>query len=1450
MRILKHIAKILLWTIISLFALIVLAVVLLQIPAVQQKLTGKVVAKVSERIGLQIEVGKVYPIFWDGIVLKDVCVHGTQNDTILSADDIAVSINSLNLDSSYVALSRVSLVRPQVWVSVDSAGKMNIAPLLELFNSSDTTSNFVVKVEDISIKDGQFSYNDFRENQSEEFGVNFSNLKVSELYLQAHDFSMNDGEYAAAIDKFSCKEQSDLQIQYLHGNFKVNDKLIRGEEFVLYTPKSKLSVRDVSLAYDSFSDFSSFCESVNMAAHFNRSTVSLYDISLFAPALKDIPYDFSLEGDFNGTVSDFSVTDLHIGYGRSSQFVGTLTAQGLPEIDSTSFSVVAQKIVTNQFDLSHTRIPPFNEEVYVAIPDALKNITYCMFSGELGGTIYNLTARGKIETNAGDIVTNARLKRAAVNQCVGEIALKNVDLAKISDSDMFGKTSASFTVDGTFSSDSLIEAMIKGNIDEIECNQYKYVDIDVDGKISSRRFFGKVNVVDPNLDMKFVGGLDMSNPLPMFRFKADVNQANLDALNFIDDSLSSLSFSTKVDFTGLKLDDMNGDIAIYDARYSNARGDVSTKNIALNVSNEDKQRKIKLHSSFVDASVEGSGSYADLFSKVKSTIAQHITAIPQEKKKNLQVPDFKVNVDVKNLNNIFALLQPELNIASGTKCEAIYKKESELCEFSVQSPQLTYNNVNLYKCRLNGDIAAGGMHVDLKGMLDSASNNVELIGSVVRDSVKLNANWNYNTMLRTFGKLVVDGKLQTKKVGEIPKMLFAVKPSTMSVNDSLWNIGEATIVVDTTSISLTNVSLFRNDRKIMVDGVISENKDDYVVLNVENYDLADLNPIINNERVRLSGPLEGRVQVKNVYKTPLVFADINSSHFSFNDNELGKLKLQSFWENKAKALLMRFSVQNGEDAVIAAEGKYVPSSDSVAYKVNCNSLHLDYFSEILEGVVNDMKGVLDGEISISGTLNNMSLSGELLAENGSFTVDYTKVPYTFGGKLRARGTRFFFSDFLLHDQANNEGEVRGFIDLKELPNILYLFDLQTPKLLAMNTTMQDNEYFYGTVYFNGMAKIEGDLNETAISCEGKSLENTVCSIPVTYSELTGAYDFLLFSSDTIQTHTYEKVSSSSSISIDMTLDLTPDALAQIVFDPKVGDAIKARGRGNLQIKMDKGGDLKVYGRYQIEEGDYLFTLKNLINKKLILEKGGTIVWNGDPLNAQVDLTANYETKASPQPLMDSSSSAAKRIPVTCQAHLKNNLLSPDISYDIIVPSSATHVSEVLATLSEDEKTLQFFSLMLQSAFVPINSDVTTGGSVSLEVLSNQFSNMLSQIDPNLDLNVNYRIATDNSMSNEFEFGFSRQFWNDRILVNVNGYTDFGASESTPTNAEQTQTSDFSGTVSVEMKVNKRGTIKVKGFSRSNEDELTEKQENTNGVGFFFTKDFNTLKDLFRKQEEN
>ena len=88
---------------------------------------------------------------------------------------------------------------------------------------------------------------------------------------------------------------------------------------------------------------------------------------------------------------------------------------------------------------------------------------------------------------------------------------------------------------------------------------------------------GKIDVDDKNLRMQFEGGLDMSKTIPDFEFTASVDKANLDELNLVRDSLSNLSFSTKVDFSGARIDDMSGDVALYDLQYANAIGSFSTK---------------------------------------------------------------------------------------------------------------------------------------------------------------------------------------------------------------------------------------------------------------------------------------------------------------------------------------------------------------------------------------------------------------------------------------------------------------------------------------------------------------------------------------------------------------------------------------------------------------------------------------------------------------------------------------------------------------------------------------------------------------------------------------------------------------------------------------------------------------------------------------------------------
>jgi len=45
--------------------------------------------------------------------------------------------------------------------------------------------------------------------------------------------------------------------------------------------------------------------------------------------------------------------------------------------------------------------------------------------------------------------------------------------------------------------------------------------------------------------------------------------------------------------------------------------------------------------------------------------------------------------------------------------------------------------------------------------------------------------------------------------------------------------------------------------------------------------------------------------------------------------------------------------------------------------------------------------------------------------------------------------------------------------------------------------------------------------------------------------------------------------------------------------------------------MTRQGDISMYGHYEIEQGEYLFTLFNLVNKPFAVKQGGTIDWLGD-----------------------------------------------------------------------------------------------------------------------------------------------------------------------------------------------------------------------------------------------
>jgi hypothetical protein len=283
------------------------------------------------------------------------------------------------------------------------------------------------------------------------------------------------------------------------------------------------------------------------------------------------------------------------------------------------------------------------------------------------------------------------------------------------------------------------------------------------------------------------------------------------------------------------------------------------------------------------------------------------------------------------------------------------------------------------------------------------------------------------------------------------------------------------------------------------------------------------------------------------------------------------------------------------------------------------------------------------------------------------------------------------------------------------------------------------------------------------------------------------------------------------------------------------------------MDINTSGHFGMFGEYVIEEGEYLFTLQNIINKRFKIEKGGTIQWSGDSYDAVVSLNAIYSTRAALYDLLQDTT-YKKRIPIECRLMMSNRLMNPTIRFDLDIPNldegTATQVKRFINT--EQEMSRQVFSLLVMNRFSTppqlsnnLQSSGNAVGANASELLSNQLTNWASQLSKAVDIGINYR-AADAISEKELAVSLSKQLFNDRVTIDGNvGVTG---------DREQNNTSTLVGDFNVDVKVSKDGRFRVKGFNKSNNNQLINNNSYTQGVGFFYREEFNTLKEFFERLE--
>ena len=208
------------------------------------------------------------------------------------------------------------------------------------------------------------------------------------------------------------------------------------------------------------------------------------------------------------------------------------------------------------------------------------------------------------------------------------------------------------------------------------------------------------------------------------------------------------------------------------------------------------------------------------------------------------------------------------------------------------------------------------------------------------------------------------------------------------------------------------------------------------------------------------------------------------------------------------------------------------------------------------------------------------------------------------------------------------------------------------------------------------------------------------------------------------------------------LDVNRNAKVEIVVDQSSGSTLSGRGAGNILIETNIDGKFNIWGDFIAYEGIYNFKNLGLIDKKFAVEQGGTIVWEGDPLEAQLNIEATYQVPGGANPaLLVDNPNFNRKIPTNVGIQLVGNLIKPDDPvFDISFPNTTgIVVSEINYRLADQQRRqLQAISLLSQGIFISDVSVSFQGITNNLyEKASDVFSTLLGSNQGKLNVGLNY-----------------------------------------------------------------------------------------------------------------
>ena len=1037
--------------------------------------------------------------------------------------------------------------------------------------------------------------------------------------------------------------------------------------------------------------------------------------------------------------------------------------------------------------------------------------------------------------------------------------IKNFDLSRLTNENQKIKLTTEYNFSGNLESLKNPNLYWVVNNMALENKNIRVDNINLNGRIEKLELRNNLNI-DSNL-------LVLKSD-----FLADLNQkktkitllANIDKIDLSGFGLKL--GSKKLEFDGIfllntignNLDDLEGNLKISSASIKNEFETISFNPIELQKGFRDKKTFIEIQNTdFIEGELRGNFKLSKIETLFQNTLHQLYPFVPFKKNHVNQEASLRLNIKKK----ILKVLYPNSSIPENINVAGLIDSKNNFGKLTIDAPLFEYNEIKFNKIHFEAN-TENPAHNSLLSVKNISSkfyklNNFKLTSKKISDSLYFKSEFKGNDDHNDSYQINIYHTQDKFKNSH-----FSIKKSTIPFGQDKWVLNPKNLNTQTLTyypknakIEFSDLTAHSGNQFISLLGSFADYNNYNLKLNLRNTLLQNILPPIKSFEIAGSAKINASIISKANQNE--IEIDGNVNDLVINNQPQGNLFFKSERGSKKNIFLTDIKLFDSEreKKTLDIYGFWEGTMDSnFEFVIDINDMNINFLSPLGKKAINNFNGIVDGRVNLSGDINEITHDGYLNLRDGKFSIPFLNLDYSVeDSTVDLKEQSFLFKKTRINDLSKQTSAFfSGDLSHKNFSDWVTNLSIFSDRMLLLNTDNKPESLFFGEGYLNGTVNLNGPTKNLKISVEGSTENGTFIKIPLSDDLGISDFSFVNFIDKNEKKrlefkNRIKKIEQLKGLELDFKLDINNLANIEIVIDQETGSSLSGNGSGDLLMEINTNGKFNIWGDFITDTGVYNFRNLGLIDKKFNLKPGGSIIWEGDPFEARMNIQAVYEVPggANPALLLDNPN-FNKNIPTDVIIKLQGNLLKPDNPiFEIEFPNtSATLTSEINYRLADPQRSqLQALSLLSQGIFI---NEV----SVSMQGITNNLYQKASDIVTNLigerdndklKVGIDYLQGDKSALidiATEDRLGFTLSTKiSEKILLNGKIGVPVGGLEQTL----------IVGNVQIDFILNDEGSLKAKIFNKENEfryigDELGY----TQGLGLSYDVDFNTFKQLINR----